>query len=74
MPETLQIDPFAMCNSPNKLEKKKKINHSRNVHVGILDGRKEKYIYPVVGIKLSLFRNADSLLKLSELKRSRMTW
>jgi len=40
-PETSQIDPFAMCNSP-KSGGKKKIIHSRNVHVGILDGRKDK--------------------------------
>ena len=40
MPETLQIDPFVMCNSP-KSGGKKKIIHSRNVRVGILDGRKE---------------------------------
>jgi hypothetical protein len=42
-PETSQIDPFTICNSPKKRGEEKLI-HSRNVHVGILDGRIEKYI------------------------------
>ena len=34
---------------------KEKLIHSRNVHVGYLDGRIEN-IYPVAGVKLSLLK------------------